>query len=103
MAIADIIEKIIMEHFALETGLKKIAVFSENNDSELRLVEVNEDALPTGQVEPFVFAPNEELSLPIFIADVTPDEWEEICAGQISLPEGWPHHPIQIIDRNQEK
>ncbi len=40
------------EHFDIESGLKKVAVFSDDNDPELRLVEIiNSDALPTGHME----------------------------------------------------
>ena len=66
MTITKLLSEVITEHFAIESGLKKIAVFSEENGQEIRLVEVNEDALPTGQVEPFVFAPGKELAVPIY-------------------------------------
>ncbi|OQY59919.1 MAG: hypothetical protein B6245_04070 [Desulfobacteraceae bacterium 4572_88] len=97
--IKNFIADVISEHFDIEAGLKEIAVFSEENDGEVRLIEVNENALPTGQVEPFVFAPREPLSVPIYIADVTPDEWKAICNGEIPLPEDWPHQPLRIIQR----
>lgn len=96
---AEIISQVITEHFDLESGLKKIAVFSEDSGQEIRLIEVNEDALPTGQIQPFVFAPEEKLPVPIYIADVTPDEWEAVCRGKILLPEGWPREPFRIIER----
>ncbi|QTA92981.1 hypothetical protein [Desulfonema magnum] len=99
MTITEIISEVVTEHFDIESGLKKIAVFSEENGQEIRLIEVNEDALATGQVEPFVFAPGKELAVPIYIADVTPDEWEAICEGKIHLPEGWPREPFRIIGR----
>ncbi len=47
MTITEIISEVIAEHFAIESGLKKIAVFSEENGQEIRLIEVNEEALPT--------------------------------------------------------
>jgi len=100
MIMQDIIGGIIQEHFDIESGLRAIAVFSEDRDNELRIIEVNENALPTGQVEPFVFAPQEKAMIPIYIADVTPDEWEAICNGQILLPDGWPKHPIRLIQRD---
>ena len=102
MAITEIINEVISEHFDIESGLKKIAVFSEENEQEVRLIEVNEDALPTGQVEPFVFAPGEKLPVPIYIADVTPDEWEALCDGKILLPEGWPREPFRIVGKGQK-
>lgn len=100
MSITDALKQVIQEHFLLEPGLQSIAVFSEGSAQELRLLEINREALPTGQVEPFVFASDKHFPFPIFIADVTPEEWDEICSGHISLPEGWPSTPFQIIHRN---
>ncbi|MCP4347965.1 MAG: hypothetical protein GY795_20875 [Desulfobacterales bacterium] len=56
MRMTDIAGEIITEYFNIESGLKKIAVFSDDNAPELRLIEINTDALPTGHAEPFVFA-----------------------------------------------
>ncbi len=102
MRLTDIAGEIITEHFDIESGLKKVAVFSDDNDPELRLVEINADALPTGHVEPFVFAPGRQVPIPIIIADVTPGEWEAICKGGIPLPQGWPNKPVQVIDRKHQ-
>ncbi len=103
MITTEILAEVFAEHFDIESSLKKIAVFSEENEQEIRLIEVNEDALPTGQVEPFVFAPGEKLAVPIYIADVTPDAWDAICDGKILLPEGWPREPVRIVGKGQKK
>jgi hypothetical protein len=99
-SIGNIIDWVIQEHFDIETGLRQIAVFSKDDDAVLRLIEVNEETLPTGQVQPFVFSPDEEVPVPIFIADVTPEEWEAIQNGRISLPKDWPSQPLKIFHRN---
>lgn len=96
----DIVERIVQEHFDIETGLQEVAVYSPENDSVLRLLEVNEETLPTGQVQPFLFSPNDEREVPIMIADVTPDEWKKIQEGRISLPKGWPSRPFKIFHKN---
>ncbi len=55
-SISDVVDFVVHEHFDIETGLQQIAVFSQDDDSVLRLIEVNEEALPTGLVEPFMFS-----------------------------------------------
>jgi len=97
--IGDIIERIVEEHFDIETGLQEVAVYSTDDDSVLRLLEVNNETLPTGQVQPFVFSPNDEVQVPIIIADVTSEEWKKIQEGRISLPKGWPAQPSKIFHR----
>lgn len=99
-SLSKIIGRLIQEHFEIEAGLRQIAIFSGENDREIRLIEINEEALPTGQVEPFVFSPDEQVPFPILIADVTPEEWDNICNGHIPLPEGWPSQPLKVFNRN---
>jgi len=99
--INELIQELSKEHFDIETGLEKIAIYSNDKDDELRLIEVNNVAFPTGQVEPFVFASTKSYPIQIVIADVTPAEWEKICQGMISLPDNWPQKPSKVILRNQ--
>ena len=100
--VMEVLENVVVEHFQIEPSLREIAVFSRDDEQELKLIEVNEDALPTGQVEPFVFTPEKEQPIPIYIADVTPDEWSKILKGKIALPQGWPSKAIKIIHREQQ-
>ena len=100
-SIPDILPNVISDHFNIENALQEVAVFSNYDEHELRLIEVNNDALPTGQVEPFVFAARDTSPIKIYIADVTPNEWSAICDGKISLPQGWPSQPKQIFKRNE--
>jgi hypothetical protein len=37
----------------------------------------------------FYFPESEKFLLPVRLADVTPEEWDKICAGKIPLPQGW--------------
>lgn len=100
-SMAELVKRVIADHFALETGIEKIALFADEREQELRLVEVNAAALPTGQVEPFVFAAGEAVPLPMMIADVTPVEWEALTRGQLPLPQGWPQRPMRVYERGQ--
>ena len=99
--VMEVLENVVAEHFQVEPSLREIAVFSREDEQELKLIEVNEEALPTGQVEPFVFTPEKAQLIPIYIADVTPEEWLKIRQGKIALPKGWPSKAIKVIPREQ--
>ena len=87
------------EHFQVEPALTKVAIFTRENDSAIRLVEVNTDTIPSGCVQPFVFRPTADYPLPVFVADITPSEWEDLKQKKISMPAGWPDQPVEVIDR----
>jgi hypothetical protein len=59
--------------------------------NEIRLVEVNEAITGTASPEPIDFGvdpgtPNEHKQI---VIDVTPEQWEEVQEGTLSLPKGW--------------
>ena len=54
------------EHFEAEPALTKVAIFTAENDQEIRLLEVNNDAMPSGCVQPFVFRPSGNLPVANF-------------------------------------
>jgi hypothetical protein len=89
------------EHFNIEPGLHLIAVYSKSFPSEYLLLEVNDEAIPTGSVEPFYFAPGKNFGWPIYIADVTCDEWTKIENNAMKLPQGWPREPMLIFRREE--
>jgi len=84
-------------HFEADNAIEQIIWVA--HEKEIRLLEVNRTAIPSGTVLVFRFAPSEDLPFPIFIADVTPLEWEQIQRGQIPLPEGWDLATAQIFQR----
>ncbi len=87
------------EHFKIEPTLHLIAVYSQSSISGFLFVEVNDEAIPTGNVEPFYFAPGKNFEWPLYVADVTSDEWTKIKSSVIKLPSGWPRDPILIFHR----
>jgi len=67
------------------------SVGAENDASQpIKLLEVNEDTIPTGIV-PLRFGPLPERGIPFSstIIEVTPEEFEKIQSGELRLPEGW--------------
>ncbi len=91
---------VVVEHFEIETTLHLIAIYAKQLPHEFLLIEVNDEAIPTGNVEPFYFAAGEDFTWPMFIADVTRDEWTSIEKGTMKLPRGWPREPMLIFHRD---
>lgn len=96
------------KHYAVEEGLKDIFLLQESAGAAavrngqvvqteetcagetIRLLEVNENTIPSG-IAPIQFgpAPASGIHFPSVIVEVTPAEFEQIKAKQLSLPEGW--------------
>lgn len=99
-SIRDLARELAEEHFKIESGLTMVAVYSHDGDSAVRLLEVNTDTVATGRVQPFLFAASDEYPLPVYIADITPEEWASVERKTISLPRGWPADPLQVFRRS---
>jgi hypothetical protein len=84
------------KHYQLEAGLKRVircsgsADILEQAQEPIKLLEVNEDTVPTG-VMPLGFdaAPDAGIRFPSVIIEVTPEEFEKIQTKELKLPKGW--------------
>ena len=95
------LKKEVKEHFEIESGLHLVAIYSREVPHQFLFIEVNDEAIPMGRIEPFYFAPSEDFVWSIYIADVTYSEWEGIEKGTIKLPQGWIKKPILIFHRSE--
>jgi hypothetical protein len=79
-------------HYEVEPGLRAIYRLEgpDPNDLRIKLLEVNEQTVPTGIV-PVGFAPHPASGLhyPSVVIEVTPQEYEAIRHKQLNLPAGW--------------
>lgn len=98
--IRDLARELAEEHFRIESGLTMVAVYSHDGDSAVRLLEVNTDTVAAGRVRPFLFAASDQYPLPVYVADITPEEWDKVERRAIPLPAGWPEQPVQIFKRS---
>ncbi len=59
--------------------------------SEIRLVEVSTEAPTTGEILPFAFGaePANGIDFPSIVILLSPEEWREVQAGLLRLPDGW--------------
>jgi|GEM_PF-1445216 len=94
-----LLREIAKEHFEIELELYLVAIYSKKPAYDFLLVEVNEEAIPTGSIEPFYFAPTEDFPWPIHVADVTRDEWTKLESNIIKMPPGWPNEPSLVFHR----
>jgi hypothetical protein len=87
--IEAIARRMVRDHFETEEFLDRIIWFkSAGNEEEIHLIEVNRDADPSGTVMTLYFGETKKFPLPALVADVTPEEWEQIRIGKIPLPQG---------------
>jgi hypothetical protein len=101
--IEQIVKAVVQDHFETEPGLDKIIWFKNGVAGKICLLEINRDTFSTGNVLVFPFAPSPpEVPFPVRIADVTPQEWEQIKQGEMPLPPGWSLKDAQVFHRPKE-
>lgn len=86
-------EELIRWHFQTDDAILDIfRVIAENEDDfsePIKLLEVSDATMETGNVDAFGFAPTSEIPYPTVIAILSPDELARVHDGAISLPRGW--------------
>jgi len=77
-------KKLATESKRSEPDIIKIIWFPD--DDEVRLIELDENTVVSlsGQVEPFYFEPEEDITVPSGIAIIRPEEYRKLV-----MPEGW--------------
>ena len=76
-------------HFEIEPQLRQVVWVTSGPPDEIRLVEVNPDSIRTSEFIPLRFRQTHDIPFFTVVAEVTPDEWEEICSGKIATPDDW--------------
>ena len=85
----SVVRQLVQSHFETETSIDEIIWFLDGENQEIHLIEINRETFPSGSVEVLYFSSTPDVPFPLRIADVTPQEWQRIQAGDISLPAGW--------------
>jgi hypothetical protein len=82
-------------HYRIESSIRHIVrvrnATQEGDSAEpIKLLEVNDATIPSG-ILPVYFGPHESLgyTFPSIIIDVTPDEYDQLRACELTLPNGW--------------
>lgn len=78
-------------HYEVEPGLRAIYRLEspDPNDIRIKLLEVNEQTVPTGIVPVGFTHPASGLHYPSVVIEVTPQEFEAIQDKRLDLPPGW--------------
>ena len=68
-----------------------IKLFPSSQQEEIHLLEVSAAAPTTGEVLPFGFAadPAHGVDYPSVVILLSPEEWQQVEHGDLSLPSGW--------------
>jgi len=83
-------------HYLVEPGLTHVFRVRSSEERELagsepiKVLEVNEDTVPAG-ILPVHFGPTLAIGVPFssIIIEITPDEYEQLLASKLKLPNGW--------------
>ncbi len=97
--IESVVEKLIQEHFDLDESLEKVIWFKPKSMPEIHLLEINSATPATGDVLSFYFPPSQEVPYPLFLAEVTPEEWQKVLQSEIPLPGGWNLESQKVFSR----
>ena len=89
-------QRLAQAHYSVEPGVMRIFrvvgdAAQENDPREpIKLLEVNSDTVPAG-ILPVYFGPHNASGIlyPSVVIEVTPEEYELISRGQLTLPNGW--------------
>ena len=66
-------------------------IFLAPGEDEIRLIEISREIPPSGEVFPVSFNPDPEKGMHYAssVILINPEEWEEVKAGELTLPTGW--------------
>lgn len=90
----QVARKLAQLHYNAEPGMHKIFLLrgptDDNPHEPIKLLEVNEATVAAG-ILPLQFGPHHASGIDYasVIVEVTPDEFEQIERGELSLPHGW--------------
>ncbi len=62
---------------------------SDERNPVVRLVEVSDGFLTTGEPWPVTFGRSDELPYPSTVILVSTEDWQRVTSGEIQLPPGW--------------
>jgi len=87
--------ELIAWHFRVEPELQRVFILRSgvdtSPDAPIRLLEVNAATPATGSIEPFGFSPTDDVPFRTVIAEITPEEYEQLRSDPSALkhPPGW--------------
>ncbi len=96
----DAVQRLAEWHAEEMGGAAQIYLFEDPESKVVRLLEVTDQTPPSGSVDAYSFRPTANFPFQSQIAQITPEEWREVDAGRIPLPDGWlPNHRRQLYPK----
>lgn len=101
-------------HYTIDPQMTQaIRLLSVNEDDPkepLKFLEASPDTIASGVVTTFTFGPADDFPYSMRLANITPEEMEQVLRNEIPLPEGWtlensilyPAPARRVRGRNQE-
>lgn len=86
-------------HFEVEPDLREVYVLVGDEGEPIRLLEVNDATVRSARFEAFVFAPTKDVPFATAIAEVTPDELDQLRRTPGGLPPEWDLSRAEIVKR----
>lgn len=103
----DVARRLIDWHFQIEPEITKIyRILAPQEDAPgepIKLLEVNLATFSTGRVQAFAFGPAADIPYASVVAEVTPDEMEQILAHKMTLPDGWSLETAREFTRRSQE
>jgi len=78
-------------HRKTDPATRVVKFFPAEYPDQLRLLEVTTSVPTTGEVMPFTFSadPHHGIDYISTVILLSPDEWNDVRVGKLSLPPGW--------------
>jgi hypothetical protein len=97
----DEAQQLATAHYGIEAGIRQIfriltrPDIEAKSDEPIKLLEVNENTIAAG-IMPLQFGPvpAKGFHFPTIIVEVTPEEFDRICARELPLPSDWTVGPL---------
>ena len=89
--LSAVAQELAVAHREADTNTTTIMLFPSSQNDEIHLLEVSTTAPTTGEVLPFGFAadPAHGVEYPSVVILLSPEEWQQVEHGALSLPTGW--------------
>lgn len=84
-------EGLVHSHLEVEPNLRRVFFYRDPDGREIRLMEVVDGSPSAEDVLAFRFAPDEARGVryPVVIVELSPDEFDRLERGELTLPVGW--------------
>lgn len=83
----------------MEPWLQLVLFLDIEPEDTITLLEISESTPASGSVDAFVFAPTKDIPYVTRIAEIIPQEYEELQQDPSRLPPGWDLAKAQVFER----